>query len=119
MTGEALCVLVSQNMLDKNIAINKCIGSSIDDTLNMIGQYKEFLIWLEKESSNKIYVWCYAHCLNLLILETNTISTPAISLFGLLNSCATFFKNLHKIMDIGRLVTNNSRVLNLIGQIRW
>lgn len=56
MTGEALCVLVSQNMLDKNIAINKCIGSSIDDTLNMIGQYKEFLIWLEKESSNKIYV---------------------------------------------------------------
>lgn len=51
-TGEALCNLVSNNLLENNIDIKKCIGSSTDGASNMIGQYKGFSSWLEKESPN-------------------------------------------------------------------
>jgi len=68
----------------------------------MIGQYNGFSKWLEKESPKQLHVWCYAHCLNLVIIEATGVSTPAISLFGLLNSCAAFFRDSHKRMDLWR-----------------
>lgn len=118
-TGEALCNLVSNNLLENNMDIKKCIGSSTDGASNMIGQYKGFSSWLEKESPNQVHVWCYAHCLNLIILEATSTSTAAVSLFGLLNSCASFFRDSHKRMDVWRSVSTDNRVLNLIGQTRW
>lgn len=101
-TGEAPCDLVSNNLLQSNIVIKKCIGSSTDGASNMIGQYKGFSSWLEKESPNQVHVWCYTHCLNLIILEATSILTATVSSFGLLNSCATFFRDSYKRMDVWR-----------------
>jgi hypothetical protein len=118
-TGLALCDLVSSNLSENNIDIKQRIGSSTEGASNMIGQYKGFSLWLEKESPNQIHIWCYAHCLNLIILEATSISTASVSLFGLLKSCAIFLRDSHKRMDVWRSVTTDSRVLNLIGQTRW
>ncbi|KAL4120273.1 hypothetical protein QTP88_012995 [Uroleucon formosanum] len=106
-------------MSDNSIDVKKCIGSSTDGASNMIGQYNGFSKWLEKESPKQLHVWYYAHCLNLVIIEATGVSTPAISLFGLLNSCATFFRDSHKQMDLWCDLSSDSRVLNLIGQTRW
>lgn len=118
-TGQALCDLISNNLSDNSIDVKKCIGSSTDGASNMIGQYNGFSKWLEKESPKQLHVWCYAHCLNLVIIEATGVSTPAISLFGLLNSCAAFFRDSHKRMDLWRDLSSDTRVLNLIGQTRW
>lgn len=114
-TGQALCDLVSSNLSENNVDIKQCIGSSTDGASNMIGQYKGFSSWLEKESPNQIHIWCYAHCLNLIILEASSISTASVSLFGLLNFCAAFLRDSHKRMDVWRSITTDSCVLNLIG----
>lgn len=57
--------------------------------------------------------------MNLIILEATSTSTAAVSLFDLLNSCASFYRDSHKRMDVWRSVSTDSRVLNLIGQTRW
>ncbi|KAF0748187.1 RNA-directed DNA polymerase from mobile element jockey [Aphis craccivora] len=94
---------------NNSIDVKKCIGSSTNGASNMIGQYNGFSKWLEKESPKQLHVWCYAHCLNLVIIEATGVSTPAISLFGLLNSCATFFRDSHKRMDLWHDLSSNSR----------
>ncbi|KAL4089495.1 hypothetical protein QTP88_024521 [Uroleucon formosanum] len=81
--------------------------------------HERALSFLNPKKLLQLHVWCYAHCLNLVIIEATEVSTPAISLFGLLNSCAAFFRDSHKRKDSWRDLLSDSRVLNLIGQTRW
>lgn len=117
-TGKALFKLVKNSLLKNNIDVKMCVGSSTDGASNMRGQYQGFSAWLTKESPQQLHVWCYAHKLNLVLIDIASITSQAISLFGLMNSCAVFFRESYKRMDVWRHVTTDSRVLNLIGETR-
>lgn len=52
-------------------------------------------------------------------MDTTSISTASVSLGGLLNELAVFFRDSYKRMDMWRDVTKDERVLNLIGETRW
>lgn len=118
-TGKALFKLVENCFLKNDIDVKKCVGSSTDGASNMRGQYQGFSAWLTKESPQQLHVWCYAHKLNLVLIDIASVTPQAISLFGLLNSCAVFFRDSFKRMDVWRNSTTDSRVLNLIGETRW
>lgn len=119
-TGEGLCDLVSKNLEENDIAVTKCIGCSTDGAANMKGQYNGFVAWLQKKTPKSlVYIWCYAHRLNLVMMDTTSICTAAVSLWGLLNELAVFLRDSYKRMDVWRDVTKDARVLNLIGETRW
>lgn len=119
LTGKSLFQLVENSLIKNNIDVKMCVGSSTDGASNMRGQYQGFSAWLTKVSPQQLHVWCYAHKLNLVLIDIASMTTQAISLFGLLNSCAVFFRESYKRMDVWRHVTKDSRVLNLIGETRW
>lgn len=65
----------------------------------MQGQYSGFTTWLENESPGHIHTWCYAHVLNLVMKDTSETNLPSITLFGLINKCAVFFRESYRRMD--------------------
>lgn len=55
-SGEALCDLVANDLIQTGIDVKKCIGSSTDGAANMRDEYKGFCARLEKLSPNQLYV---------------------------------------------------------------
>jgi hypothetical protein len=65
-----------------------------------IGQYRGFSAKLSETGATQLHIWCYTHVLNLVICDVTENKVEALSLFGLLNSCAVFIRESYKIMDI-------------------
>jgi len=56
----------------------------------MQGELNELRAYIRQENQNSVYIWCYAHILNLCVCDTyENLATK--NLFGLLNRLATFF----------------------------
>jgi len=91
--GKCLSNYVCEDLKNLKINISKCIGTSTDGAANMQGQYNGFGSWLNKEVvGDLLNVWCYAHILNLVMADVTENNTFSINLFGVLNTCAVFFK---------------------------
>lgn len=120
-TGKALCELVCDVLESMEIEVTNCVGNSTDGASNMQGQYNGFSTWLSKKAPGQIHVWCYAHVLNLVMMDVTKISVQAISLFGLLNSCAVFIRESYLRMNVWRDKSQEERFrsLSVIGETRW
>lgn len=91
--GKAITDYVCEILKTMNIDVSKCIGTSTDGAANMQGQYSGFSLWLNKEvDGDLLNVWCYAHILNLVMTDVTENNHFSINLFGILNTCSTFFK---------------------------
>lgn len=118
--GKNLHSMISDLLKDRHIEIKNCVGNSTDGAANMQGQYNGFTSWLSKDAPAQIHVWCYAHVLNLVIIDTSNKTLAAVNLFGLLNKCAVFFHESHKRMQVWTdIVKNKNRIINVIGETRW
>lgn len=118
-TGQSILELFKNVILANGIDVKKCVGNSTDGAANMQGHYNGFTAWLNNETL-LIHVWCYAHVLNLFISDITKVSLAAISLFGLMNDIAVFFRESYQRMDIWRKVTENCRkTLSKINDTRW
>lgn len=117
-TGKNLCDVVCQTLIQLNLDVKNCIGSSTDGASNMRGQYSGFSAWLNKESPEQVHVWCYAHVLNLVMIDTTQICVQSKNLFGLLNSIAVFVRESYLRMHAWE---ENSRFkfISVIGDTRW
>ncbi|CAI6355225.1 unnamed protein product [Macrosiphum euphorbiae] len=84
----------------------------------MRGQYNGFSAWLNKVSPDQIYVWCYAHVLNLVMIDTSNVTCESTSLFGLLNSIAVFVRESY--LRINKWEENSKyKFISNIGDTRW
>lgn len=45
------------------------IGQAYDGANSMRGQYNGLRTLIQRENSNALYVWCYAHIINLVIVD--------------------------------------------------
>ncbi|XP_022182803.1 zinc finger MYM-type protein 6-like [Myzus persicae] len=97
--GRYLFELTEKTLLLHELDIANCISDSTDGASNMQGQYAGFTTWLENKSPGHIHTWCYAHVLNLVMKDTSETNVPSISLFGLINKCAVFFRESYRRMD--------------------
>ena len=89
-TGEGLFNLLMANLNRLSIDIQNCIGDSFDGAANMSGQYRGVQARISEVADNHVHVWCYAHPLNLVLVDTTSSTVPSMSLFSPLNSTATF-----------------------------
>ena len=117
-TGEDLCNLICEQLKNNNIDISKCIGNCTDGASNMQGAYEGFNAWLNKVSPGQIHTWCYANVLNLIIADITQKTAEAISLFGLLNTCAVFLRESYKRMNVWREFSK-FKFIAVVGETRW
>jgi len=97
--GKNLCDIVCKELNNLNLDVKNCIGSSTDGASNIRGQYNGVSSWLNKESPEQVHEWCYAHVLNLLMIDTTQVCNENTTLFGLLNSIAVFVRELYLRMN--------------------
>ena len=90
--GKNLCDIVCNVFNELNLDIKNCIGSSTDGASNMRGQCNGLSAWLNKQSPDQTHVWCYAHVLNLVMIDTTQVCCQSTTLFGLINLIAVSFR---------------------------
>ena len=101
--------------------LKNCISNSTDGTSNMQSTFKGISSLILKENPLQIHVWCHAHLLNLVIIESTSAVIEAASLFNLVNSCFKLLIMLiesHLRTSIWKDISKN-RGVSLIGEIRW
>lgn len=91
-TGKSFSDMLQGVLAENGPDITKCVGNATDGAANMQGQFNGFSAWLEKSTPNQVHVWCYAHILNLVIIDSTKSPLKAATLFVTLNDLANFFK---------------------------
>lgn len=91
----------------------------------MQGEFKGLRAFIKQENQNSVYIWCYAHILNLCVCDTCE-NLAAKNLFGLLNRLANFFSDPYKKMGVWKEIQeklttgqNKLKKLQKIGETRW
>ncbi|XP_029348284.1 protein FAM200A-like, partial [Acyrthosiphon pisum] len=114
-TGESMFQLVKETLEVNGVDLKYCIGSSTDGASNMQGRYK----YLSDENPSQLHVWCYAHCLNLVMIDVTEITIESVKFFSLLNECANFLRESYKRMDVWKELCGNNKRLAKAGDTRW
>ena len=99
-SAQSLHDLLEKSLEEVGVELDMCVGDSFDGAANMSGIYNGLQALLKQARPNHVHSWCYAHVLNLVIGDASTVSAEAVSLFGLLNQMANFFKESYKNMNV-------------------
>ncbi|CAI6369830.1 unnamed protein product [Macrosiphum euphorbiae] len=124
-SGKGLYELLKECFSQNDINFKNIIGSSFDGAANMQGEFNGLRAFIKQENQNSVYIWCYAHILNLCVCDTCE-NLAAKNLFGLLNRLATFFSDSYKKMGVWKEIQeklttgqNKLKKLQKIGETRW
>ncbi|KAL4097770.1 hypothetical protein QTP88_022492 [Uroleucon formosanum] len=71
---------------------NNLCAQSYDGAAYMQGQYSGVRSYIQDKNSQAIYIWCFSHILNLVIVDTCDISTSMRNFFGELQSVISFMR---------------------------
>ena len=87
----------------------------------MQGQFRGFSALLSAHSPEQAHVWCYAHVLNLVLVDTTGLVVASASLFSLLNDIAVFIRKSYKRMNVWLKENQSGQHQRLapIGETRW
>jgi len=106
--------------------MSKIVGESFDGAANMRGAYNGVQKFIKEEAPNSVYIWCYAHVLNLSATDIVENILEVKNLIGLLQATVTFFSESCKRMNVWTdIATENSigpaklRRLQKVGATRW
>lgn len=72
------------------------VGQSYDGASNMRGAYNGLQAIIKRSNPAAIFIWCYAHRLNLVITDAVSCSPNAIDMFGILESIYDFISSSKK-----------------------
>ena len=123
--AQSLHNLLGKSLEEVGVQLDMCIGDSFDGAGNMSGVYNGLQALLKQVCPSHVHTWCYAHVLNLVIGDASTVSVQAVSLFGLLNQMANFFKESYKNMNVWEKQMEDNighgklRKLGRFCQTRW
>ena len=70
-SGAGLFELLQSTFVDNGIKMENIVGESFDGAANMCGDYNNVQKHLKEVAPNSVYIWCYAHVLNLAATDLN------------------------------------------------
>lgn len=95
--GIDLANLFKDVCLEHNLDWKKyLVGQAYDGASNMRGQYCGLQSIIRTENPSAIYVWCWAHRLNLVVVDAVSSGTNAMDLFGNLEQLFDFLSSSKK-----------------------
>uniref|UniRef100_A0A803KFL2 DUF4371 domain-containing protein n=1 Tax=Xenopus tropicalis TaxID=8364 RepID=A0A803KFL2_XENTR len=125
-TGEALYLSLKEQLEKVSLSVNNIIGCSFDGAAKMSGCYNGVQAHIRNVSCSSVYTWCYAHILNLVIMDITQCVIHVKSLFGLLEKTACFFSESYKRLSVWTEQVSSQRHgqekllrLKKIGDTRW
>lgn len=62
----------------------------------MRGQYEGIQAYVKEVNPAAIYTWCYAHRLNLIVVQVTSCSPDAVNMFGNIEELYTFISSSKK-----------------------
>ncbi|KAK0134978.1 Zinc finger MYM-type protein 1 [Merluccius polli] len=90
-TGEEMEKTVLDLLQMNDLQIENMRGQGYDGAANMSGQYKGLQTRILQHNAKALYVHCYAHCLNLVLVESAKSSLHFITFFNLVEKLYVFF----------------------------
>lgn len=66
------------------------VGQAYDGASNMRGAYNGLQALIKEHNSSALYIWCWAHRLNLIITDAVNSCTDSVKLFGILETIYDF-----------------------------
>lgn len=84
-TGIGIFELVKNELNQIGLDLSMCIGNATDGAANMQGEYNGFSAMLSQDAPNQIHVWCYAHILNLVLVDMSKLVLQSCTLFDTIN----------------------------------
>ncbi|CAI6350119.1 unnamed protein product [Macrosiphum euphorbiae] len=101
------------------------IGQSYDGATNMRGEYNGLQFKIKNENPHAIYIWCWAHRLNLVVEQGVASCLQAVDFFGILGKVFDFIcssKNRVFIFEKNQKIRNPKlpvRRLKRVTTTRW
>lgn len=90
MDGETLLNLLKSTLLNLGLKIDDIRGQCYDGAASMRGSYSGVAKQINDENKLAMYVHCYAHVLNLCIVDVCGKVVPVHNMFGTLNKIYAF-----------------------------
>jgi len=72
------------------------VGQSYDGASNMRGQYEGLQAFIKEVNPSAVYTWCYAHRLNLVVVQVASSSADAVNMFGNVEELYNFISSSKK-----------------------
>jgi len=125
-TGQHLFTMLEEIFNEMNIDWkNYLVGQSYDGAASMRGVYNGLQAIVKEHNPYAIYVWCYAHRLNLIIVDAVSCCTEARDLFGNLEALYDFIGSSKKRVNMysshqkERYPNKQLRRLKRVETARW
>ena len=90
--AESLKELLVGAIQNFGLSLNQLCGQCYDGARNMSGIYNGVQAKIRGEQPKALYVHCYAHCLNLVIVDVTKRNKIARNLFGVVEKLYAFMK---------------------------
>ena len=90
--SEALSKLLKDTLASHGLGLSHVRGQCYDGASNMSGQYHGLQARVKVEAPKALYVHCYAHCLNLVLVDAMKSNKTARNFFGTLESLYCFIR---------------------------
>ncbi|XP_025205943.1 zinc finger MYM-type protein 1-like [Melanaphis sacchari] len=81
---------------ERLINLKECMGQSYDGASNMRGSYNGLQAIIRRSNTAAIFVWCYAHRLNLVLTDAVSSSVNAVDMFGIIETIHDFINSSKK-----------------------
>ncbi|XP_050065337.1 uncharacterized protein LOC126554295 [Aphis gossypii] len=100
-TGQNLLEVFTKICLELDLNWKKyLVGQAYDGASNMRGAYNGLQALIKKHNSSALYVWCWAHRLNLIITDAVNSCTDSVKLFGILETIYDFICSSKNIVSL-------------------
>ena len=90
--SETLFKLLKDTLMSHGLNLSQVRGQCYDGASNMSGRYHGLQARVKLESPKAVYVHCYAHCLNLVLVDAMKSNKTARNFFGTLESLYCFIR---------------------------
>ncbi|KAF0713428.1 Uncharacterized protein FWK35_00030863, partial [Aphis craccivora] len=124
--GETLVNLIKQFLQTNNLSIQNIRGQCYDDAASVRGSYKVVQSRIRSENKFAIYVHCYAHILNLCLVDLSKQSSFVRNTFGTLQTLYSFMgasskRNsvFEKILTTSSINESQKTKLKSLSDTRW
>ncbi|XP_060855528.1 zinc finger MYM-type protein 1-like [Metopolophium dirhodum] len=122
--GESLTTLIKEVILSNGLSINNIRGQCYDGAASMRGSYSGVQARIRDENKLAVYVHCYAHILNLCLVDLSKVIPHVRNTFGTLQSLYSFIGASSKRYSIFVQImletsSNGKNKLKSLSDTRW